>query len=251
MKSIFLTTLLLFSLLDFSFCQTINSININIKFVDESNNPIQNLPVSSFFSGAPISPQFVTDEKGLINVNLPRLNTFSKDTVFRGCFYVNYNDYEFLFKELEIVKDTINEDFTQVYEVRKIHPVKLDDALFNNLKGMISLSDFAFKDTIFLYQSYMFPKLESSRTMASSSIKLEKITNNIFKLDVYGSELSTNVFGREDSFVINRTEKLIRVYLKKGKIEIEIDGITFKYFLHGLEVPTRNGNTHRYMLIRI
>nr|WP_299203907.1 hypothetical protein [uncultured Brumimicrobium sp.] len=226
-------------------------ININIKFVDEFNNPVRSLPVAVGYSGAPMPIHQITDEKGLINVNLTRSNPFSKDSIFGCYFWVNYQDYEFLYETLEIANDTLIDGLTQTYKIQKIQPTKLNDALFDNLSGLISLSDFAIKDTIFLYQSYSMPIRESSRAMAHSSIKLVRLRKDIFKIDVYGSELTSNIYGWEDSFVINRTEKLIRINLKKRKIKIEIDGEKFKFFLHGLEVPTQNGNTYRYMLARI
>ena len=245
MKSIFLITLFLFSFLDFSVCQTTNLININIKFVDESNSPIHNLPVSISYRGAPRSMYHITNEKGLINVNITRFNRFSLDTLF-GCYVgVIYNDYKFLSDTLTIAKDSLKEVFTKVYKMQKMQKmqqIELDEEQFNNLTGIISLEDFVKKDTLFLYQSFMMTA-PVPVGLSSNSIELVKLSKNIFKLDLYSSE---------SSFAKHRVEKLIQVnFLKKSKVTIEIDGVKFKFLLQTLQSQTQYGYTYRYMLIRM
>ncbi|WP_107038103.1 hypothetical protein [Brumimicrobium mesophilum] len=241
MKIIFLITLFLFSFLDFSVCQTTDLFNINIKFVDESNSPIHGLPVSISYTGAPSSMYHVTNEKGLINVNISILNPFSPDTLF-GCYVgVVYNDYEFLSETLTIAKDTLKEDFTKIYKMQKMQPVELDEEQFNNLTGIISLEDFVKKDTLFLYQSFMMPA-PIPMALGFNSIELIKLSKNTFKLDLYSSE---------SSYAKHRVEKLIQVNLKKSKVIIEIDGVKFKFLLQTLQSQTQYGYTYRYMLIRM
>lgn len=241
MKNLILIILLSFSFLISSNCQTIESIHpkIQIKFINESNNPVSNVPVEIVYMSAPRSMHYITDEKGLITVPLVILDNYSEDTVYSCWVNVHHNDYQKLAQEIKLTKDSLEKGYIKSIGLQKMSVVKLNEDQFDNLTGMISLKDFAKKDTLFLYQSHI--KRAPPKISKHPSIKLVKLSENIFKLDLYGYDISHQRHYKE--------QKLVKIKLKKRKAIIQIDGLKFEFYLKTLKDKLEYGNEYRFMLI--
>jgi len=213
---------------------------IQVKFINELKEPVSNLPVEVTLRGAPRSMYHVTDENGLIKVPLVIYDHYAKDTVYSCGVNVVHNDYQYLSQEIKLPKDSLKMDYVKTIRLQKMTPVKLIEDQFENLTGLISLNDLANKDTLFLYQSYIKPV--PSALLGPTSIKLVKLSENIFRLDLYGYD---NQVDRH-----YKLEKLVKIKLKKRKVTILLDGVKFKFYLKPLRGELEYGNEHRFMLIR-
>jgi hypothetical protein len=188
---------------------------------------------------APRSMHYITDEKGLITVPLVIYDHYAKDTVYSCWVNVHHNDYQKLAQEIKLPKDSLEKGYIKSIRLQKMSTVKLIEDQFDDLTGMISLKDFVKKDTIFLYKSQI--KRAPSKISRHPSIKLVKLSENIFKLDLYGYDIS-----HERHY---KVQKLVKIKFKKRKVIIQIDGLKFQFYLKTLKSELEYGNEYRFMLI--
>ena len=232
--SIFFT----FFMLDSLICQTNDAIKQKFKFVDESNNPIPNIPIDIGYSGAPRTVRYVTHETGEIEVPLFFTPNFPNTDTTLGCFIdVVYEGYERFFQVFSLHNDSLKNDITITYQLKKIPISESISGEFNNLSALISLEDFVIKDTIYLYQTS-----DLSVPQGVKSIQLTKLLDEIYKLDLYSRDLST--------YQLSKAEKLIKVNSYDTSISITIDSIELEFYIKTLMTPLQFGYSFRYMLIR-
>ena len=234
--------LITFSFLFSSNCQTVKSIHpkIQIKFINESKESVSDLLVEIRYRGAPRAMYQNTDKKGLITVPLMIYDHYASDTTYSCHINIIHKDYQYLAQTIKLPSEKLEKDYIRTVKLKKMSTVKLIEEQFDNLTGLISLNDFANKDTLFLYQSYIKPV--PTDLLGPSSIKLVKLSENIFKLDLYGYDKKTSRH--------YKLEKLVKIKLKKRKVIIKIDGIKFQFYLKTLRGELEYRDEYRFILVR-
>lgn len=223
------------SIFAFEYVKSQNSeiVNVDIKFVDDNNNPINNLPVDIRYSGGVISQTHYSNQNGLINVNILRLNPFSDSTIY-GCFIdVVFEDYIFQTSTLRLNKDNFQEDSIIIYNLERMDRANLVKSSFDNLSGRISLSDLVKQDTIYLYENYGNPS-----GLSPNMLSVNRLSSDVFRFVFYSRDPL--------SYKEYKDEKLGRIELANNEIEILLDDTKLNFDL----IVLGHNSEFRYMLIR-
>lgn len=208
-------------------------VNVDIKFVDDNNNPINNLPVDIRYRGGVNSQTHYSNQNGLINVNILRFNPLSDSEIFGCLIDIVFEDYIFQTSSLRLNKDNFKEDSIITYKLDRMHKANLVKGSFDNLSGRISLSDLVQQDTIYLYENYGNPS-----GLSPNMLSINRLSSDVFRFVFYSRDPL--------SYKEYKDEKLGRIEIANNEIEILLDDTKLNFDL----IVFGHNSEFRYMLIR-